>query len=206
MTLHLNHCSEIRPSFESGHYGVHSTWGRKHRVPLTYVFLGEISSWGACGNLAYFFNIILGIRSLLKMIWHPCSLLRVPVLKLVFLQIWDGCLRESLELPKVRQATWLLWWGTGDCSRVNTGESGIISYWFGIERTVSHFLVTSVSFYTSEGILGDFLEFHQAIQGTLRVWLGTWDCCACNAGESGLISCRRGSRMFFLELQCEPGV
>ena len=135
-----------RPSFESGHYGVHSTWGRNHRVPFKYVFLWELSSWFACGKLAYFLHIILGILSLLKMIWHPCSLLRVPVLTLVFLQIWDGCLRETLELPKVRQATFLLWWGMGDCSRSNKAESGIISNWFGIEQTVSHFFVISVSF------------------------------------------------------------
>ena len=35
MSLHLSHCSEPGPSFESGHLRVHSTWGRKHRVPLT---------------------------------------------------------------------------------------------------------------------------------------------------------------------------
>ena len=36
--------------------GVHYTWGRKHRVALTYLFLGEGSSWGACGKLAYLFS------------------------------------------------------------------------------------------------------------------------------------------------------
>ena len=46
MSLHLCHCRETRPSFESGHLGVHSTWARKHRVPLTYIFLRENSSWG----------------------------------------------------------------------------------------------------------------------------------------------------------------
>ena len=37
--LNLSHCREIWPSFESGHHGVHSTWGVKRRVPLTYVLL-----------------------------------------------------------------------------------------------------------------------------------------------------------------------
>ena len=61
MNLHLSHCRETRPSFESGHLGVHSTWGRKHRVPLTYLFLREGSSWGACGKLAYLFSRRQGI-------------------------------------------------------------------------------------------------------------------------------------------------
>ena len=37
------------------------------------------------GKLAYLFNRILGISSLLEMIWVAWSFLRVPVLKLVYL-------------------------------------------------------------------------------------------------------------------------
>ena len=37
MCLHLSHCREIRPSFESGHLSIHSTWGSKLRDPLTYL-------------------------------------------------------------------------------------------------------------------------------------------------------------------------
>ena len=55
MSLHLSLCREIRPSFQSGHPGIHSTWGSKLRVPLTYLLLREGSSWGACGKLAYHF-------------------------------------------------------------------------------------------------------------------------------------------------------
>ena len=84
-SLHSSHCREIRPSLESWHLSIHSTWGSKLRYPLTYLFLREGYFWGACGNLAYFFNRILGIRSLLVMIWRPWSFPRVPVLKLVFL-------------------------------------------------------------------------------------------------------------------------
>ena len=50
--------------------------------------------------MAYLFNRILGISSLLEMIWGAWSFPRVPVLKLVFLQTLYGCLRESLVLPK----------------------------------------------------------------------------------------------------------
>ena len=72
------------------------------------------------------------------MIWHPCSFPRFPVLKLVFLYIWTGYLRESLYWRKVRQAACLAWWGTWDCTRSNTGESGIICIWFGLHPTISH--------------------------------------------------------------------
>ena len=84
-SLHSSHFREIRPYFYSGNLGIHSTWGRKFRVPLTYLLLREGSSWGACLKLAYLFNRILGISSLLEMIWGPWSFPRVPVLKLVFL-------------------------------------------------------------------------------------------------------------------------
>ena len=84
-SLHSSHCREIRPSLESGHVSIYSTWGSKLRDPLTYLLLREGYSWGACGKLAYFFNRILGIRSLLEMIWRAWSSLPVPVLKLVFL-------------------------------------------------------------------------------------------------------------------------
>ena len=50
------------------------------------------------------------------------------------------------------------------------------------------------------------LECHQANQGSLRVSWGTWNCSAWNAGESGLITLRAGSLIYFLELQREPGV
>ena len=54
-SLHLRHFRESRPSFESGNLQVHYTWGRKHRLTLTYLFLREGSSWGAWGKLAYLF-------------------------------------------------------------------------------------------------------------------------------------------------------
>ena len=95
-SLHSSHCREIRPSLESGHLRIHSTWGSKLRDHLTYLLLREGYSWGAWLKLAYIFNRILGIRSLLEIIWWPWSFPRVPVLKLVFLSIWDGYIRESL--------------------------------------------------------------------------------------------------------------
>ena len=84
-SLHSSHCREIWPSFESGHLGIYSTWGSKLRVLLTLLLLRKDFSWGSCGKVAYLFNRILGIPSLLYMIWHSWSFPRVPVLKLVFL-------------------------------------------------------------------------------------------------------------------------
>ena len=55
------HWRESRPSFQSGHLGVHSTSGRKHRVALLYLFRREGSSRGACGKLAYLFSRRQGI-------------------------------------------------------------------------------------------------------------------------------------------------
>ena len=61
MSLHLRHCRESWPSFESGHVGVHYNWGRKLRVALPYLFLRKGSSWGSCRKLAYLFSRIQGL-------------------------------------------------------------------------------------------------------------------------------------------------
>ena len=61
MSLHLRHCRESQPSFDSGHLRVHYNWGTKHRVTLTYLFLREGSSWGVFWKLAYLFSRTQGI-------------------------------------------------------------------------------------------------------------------------------------------------
>ena len=68
---------------------------RESRYPLhvrqqiqgpSHILIAEGSfSCGACGEVANLFNRILGISSLLEMIWIAWSFPRVPVLKLVFL-------------------------------------------------------------------------------------------------------------------------
>ena len=62
--------------------------------------------------------------------------------------------------------------------------------------------VTSEFFSSCDSVLGDSMEFHQAKRGSLHFCLGTWNCSACKAGESGLIF-RKGG---FLELRQEPQV
>ena len=99
-SLNLSHCREVRPSFESGSLGVHSTWDRKHRVPLTYLLLREISTWGTGGKLAQIFNQRQGISSLLGMIWGAWSFPQVAVLILIFISTWDGFWRNLCRFLK----------------------------------------------------------------------------------------------------------
>ena len=72
---------------------VHSTWDRKHRVPLSYLLQRENSTWGAGGKLAQIFNQRQEISSHLGTIWGAWSFPWVAVLILIFISTWDGCLR-----------------------------------------------------------------------------------------------------------------
>ena len=74
----------IWPSFQSGHFGVHFAWSIKHRVPLTYIFLRENSSWGACGKVFYLFSRRQGMSSHLQTIWGAQIVHPVALLKLMF--------------------------------------------------------------------------------------------------------------------------
>ena len=67
-------------------------------------------------------------------------------------------------------------------------------------------VVMSVYFKTCDSVPGDSLKLHQANQGSLRFLLGTRNCSAHNARESGLVSRQGGSFMAFLLLRQEPGV
>ena len=64
---------------------VHSTWDRKHRVPLTYLILRENSTWGACGKLANLFSQRQQISSHLEMICGAWNFLHAAVLKQIFI-------------------------------------------------------------------------------------------------------------------------
>ena len=66
--------------------------------------------------------------------------------------------------------------------------------------------VTAVFLSSCDSFIGDSLVFHQAHLGSLRVLLGTRNCSAPNAGDSGLNSRRGGCLIGFLELQQEAGV
>ena len=66
--------------------------------------------------------------------------------------------------------------------------------------------VTSVFFSCFDSFLGDSLQFPQGNRVSLRLWMGTRNTSAWNAGELFLILRRGGSLMSFLELQQAPGV
>ena len=66
--------------------------------------------------------------------------------------------------------------------------------------------VTSVFFSCCDSVLEDSLQFHQGNRGSLRIWSGTWNSSAWNAGEPSLILQRGGLLMSFLELRQAPGV
>ena len=137
-TLHSRLFREIRLSFESESLGVHSTWDRKHRVPLTYLLLSENSTSGAGGKLAQIFNQRQGICSHLGTIWCACSFPRVAVQILIFISTWDGCLRESLSIPQGSQATCNVCCGTRDIYGANEGEMGFILCWYRLHRAILH--------------------------------------------------------------------
>ena len=65
--------------------------------------------------------------------------------------------------------------------------------------------VTSL-FSCCDSVLGDSLQFHQGNRGSLRLWLGTRNSAARNAGESGFILQRGGTLMSFIKLRQAPGV
>ena len=65
--------------------------------------------------------------------------------------------------------------------------------------------VTAVFLSSCDSFIGDSLVFHQAYLGYLRVSLGTRNCSAPNAGDSGLNFRRGRYLMGFLLVQQEPG-
>ena len=138
-TMSMHEASaEIWPSFESGHLGVHFAWSIKHRLPLTYIFLRENSSWCTGGMMAYLFIRRQGISSHLQTIWGAQIFHPVAILKLMFLETWDGCLRESLDGCKWSQATCCIWCGIWDGYGFNEGEMCFILSWFGVHQSILH--------------------------------------------------------------------
>ena len=178
----------------------------KTKVPLTYIFLREISFWCACRKMAYLFSRRQGINSHLQTIWGARIFHPVALLKLMFLEIWDGCLRESLDCCKGYQATCCIWCGMRDGFGFNEGKC--LSSWVDLGYTNLFCIpeVTSVFFSCYDSVLRDFLQFHQGYQGSLHLWLGKRNSSARNAGESGLNLRRGGSLMIFFELRQAPGV
>ena len=135
MSLHLSHCREIWPSFESGRLGVHSTWGRKQSPSHIPIAEGRLLFRCLCK-----FDLPLqsntGNHSHPETIWGTRDYPQAALLKLMFLCTWDSCLRETLEFPKGSQATCSVWSGWWDIYVANAKEIGLISIWFGVNSAI----------------------------------------------------------------------
>ena len=66
-----------------------------------------------------------------EMIWGTRNIPQAALLKLMILYTWEGCLRESLEVPKGSQATWSVWCGSRGDYGANAREIDLmtISFW-----------------------------------------------------------------------------
>ena len=206
MSPFLSHCKETWPSFESGHLGVNSTWGRIHRVPLTYLFLREGSSWGAYGKLAYLFSRRPGIILIPK--WNG---VHGTFLKLLYWNWWSSILEKVVSGNLSNFLKWvkpLVLYEVFHRMVMEPMQRKLASSQFDLGYTKLFCIpeVTSVFLLSCDSVVVDSLEFNQTNRGSLCVCLGKLHCSACKAGESCYISRRVWSLMCFLELRQEPGV
>ena len=204
--LHSNHCREIRPSFESGHYRIHSNWGSKLRVPLTYLLLKEGYPWGACGKLVYLFSR----RQLIILNPRRYGVHRT-FLKLLYWNWWSSILETGVSgnlwsfLKGVKP---LILYVVDRRIVMEPMQGKLNSSQFDMWYTKLFYIpeVTPVFISSCDSVLGDSLEFSQANRGPLLVWFGKQNNSACNVGEACLISWREGSLMCFLEFWQQPVV
>ena len=156
--------------------------------------------------MAYLFIRRQGISSHLQMIWvarvFHCAV------------YWNGC-SYRLEMG----VSGNLWFVVKDVKplvvydveceiSMNSMKGKCASSWVDLGYTNLFCIpeVTSVFFSCCDSVLGDSLQFHHGNRGSLRLWMGTPNSSAWNAGDSGLILRRGGSLMSFLELRQTPGV
>ena len=75
-----------------------------------------------------------------EMIWGAQNIPQDALLKLMVLYTWEGCLRESLEVPKGSQVTCCVWCGSRGGYGANATEIGLISIWFWVHWAILHSL------------------------------------------------------------------
>ena len=141
-----------------------------------------------------------------EIIWSARNIPQVALLKLMILYTWEGCLRESLDVPKGSQATCLYDVDRGVVMEPMQGKLASFQFDFGYTEQFCIPGVTLVFFSSCNSVVGDSLEFNQANRGSLDVWLGKPNCSGHSAGESGLILRQEESLMGYLLLLQEPGV
>ena len=152
------------------------------------------------------FNQRQGISSHLGTILGTWNFPRVAVLLLIFISTWDGCLRESLSILQVSQATCTVCCGTRDSYAANQREMHFILCWFRLHWAILHSWVdirVHLVLWQCSWILSGALSRKSRL---LPCLIRNTICSARNAGKSSLISRRGVCVMGFLELQQEPGV
>ena len=116
-----------------------------------------------------------------EMIWGARNIPQPALLKLMILYTWDGCLRESLDVPKGSQATCSVWCGSRGGYGANAREIGLISIWFWVHRAILH------------------------SWGDISVLLFLWQCCwglsGVQSSKSRLLTCLIGKTQL-LWTQC----
>ena len=124
----------------------------------------------------------------------------------MILYTWDGCLRESLEVPKGSQATCSVWCELrgGDWAKAN--EIGLISSWFWVQRAILHswgdISVLLLLWQCCWGLSG----FQSSKSRFLTCLIGKTQLLWTQCRGIGLISQGGESLMGFLELRQEPGL
>ena len=107
-----------------------------------------------------------------EMIWGARNIPQTALLKLMILYTWDGCLRESLEVPKGIQATYSIWYGSLVGYGDNVREIGLMSIWFCVHWAILH-------------SWGD-------ISVLLVLWQCGWGLCGVQSSKSRLLKCLIG--------------
>ena len=140
-------------------------------------------------------------------IWGARKFPQAALMKLLIRYTWDGCLRESLEVPKGSQATCFVSCGSRDGYGASARE--IWAHLKLILGTLSNFAFLGWHQCSSRLVtvlLGSLWISIKQKRGFLLVWLVKRNCSGHNVGELGLISRRAESLIGFLELWQEPGV
>ena len=114
-------------------------------------------------------------------VWVSRKFPQGALMKMMILYTWEGCLRESLEVPNVSQATCSVWCGSRGGYGANAREIGLISILFWVHRAI---LLSS---------------------GDINVLLILWQCCwglsGVQSSKLRLLTCLTG-KMQLLWIQC----
>ena len=117
----------------------------------------------------------IGNHSHADTIWVAWKFPQGALMKLMILYTWDGCLRESFEVPEGSQPTCSVWCGSRVGYGANAREIGLISIWFGVHQANLHSWVD--------------------ISVLLVLWQCCWGFSGVQSSKSRLLSCLIGKTL-----------